>query len=93
MNCIVVGLGIQGKKRQRIAGNEVVATVDPKISEATYQRIEDVPLESFDAALCCIPDDPKPRLLQYLLKNRKHVLVEKPLLGKSRTELKNYVTD
>ena len=92
MNCIVVGLGIQGKKRQRIAGSEVVATVDPKLPEATYQRIEDVPLESYEAALCCVPDDPKPELLQYLLKNGKHVLVEKPLLGKSRKELKELST-
>ena len=88
MNCIVVGLGIQGKKRQRIAGNEVVATVDPKLPEATYQRVEDVPLESFEAALCCVPDNPKPQLLEYLLENKKNVLVEKPLLGRSRTDLK-----
>ena len=43
MRVIVVGLGVQGKKRQAVAGDEVVATVDPVHPEATYQKIEDVP--------------------------------------------------
>lgn len=87
MRCLVVGLGIQGKKRLKIAGPEVVATVDPVAEGAEYRRLEDVPLADYDAALCCVPDDPKPALLRYLLKNKKHVLVEKPLLGENRGEL------
>lgn len=82
-----MGLGIQGKKRTKIAGPEVVATVDPVAGGAGYRRVEDVPLADYDAAICCVPDDPKPELLRYLLKNGKHVLVEKPLLGKDRGEL------
>lgn len=85
MRVIVVGLGIQGKKRQAVAGNEVVATVDPVHAEATYQKIEDVPLDSYQAALLCIPDEPKIAILQYLLSNKKHLLVEKPLFA-NRTE-------
>jgi len=87
MKCVVVGLGIQGKKRLKIAGSEVVAVVDTVADGAQYRRVEDVPLANYDAALCCVPDDPKPDLLRYLLKNGKHVLVEKPLLGKDRSEL------
>lgn len=87
MRCVVVGLGIQGKKRLKIAGPEAVATVDPVAEGAQYRRIEDVPLTGYDAALCCVPDDPKPELLRYLLKNGKHVLVEKPLLGKDPQDL------
>ena len=78
MRCLVVGLGIQGKKRLKIAASDAVATVDPVVEGAKYRRLEDVPLEEYDAALCCMPDDPKPALLRYLLKNKKHVLVEKP---------------
>src|SRR3546814_2227974 len=33
----------------------------------------------YDAALCCTPDAPKADILRYLLANRKHTLVEKPL--------------
>jgi predicted dehydrogenase len=85
MRVIVVGLGVQGKKRQAVAGEEVVATVDPVHPDATYQKIEEVPLESYDAALLCIPDEPKIAMLEYLLTNKKHLLVEKPLFA-NRTE-------
>ena len=85
MRVIVVGLGVQGKKRQAVAGEEVVATVDPVHPDATYRKIEDVPLESYDAALLCIPDEPKIVMLEYLLTNKKHLLVEKPLFA-NRTE-------
>ena len=85
MRVIVVGLGVQGKKRQAVAGEEVVATVDPVHPDATYRKIEEVPLESYDAALLCIPDEPKIAMLEYLLTNKKHLLVEKPLFA-NRTE-------
>src|SRR3546814_10293275 len=79
MRCIVVGLGVQGHKRRRVAGADFVAAVDPVHPDATYRRIEDVPLKNYDAALCCTPDAPKADILRYLLANRKHTLVEKPL--------------
>lgn len=79
MRSIVVGLGIQGNKRQRFAGSDFVASVDPVNASAAYRSVEDVPLASFDAALVCTPDEPKMELLNYLVGNGKHVLVEKPL--------------
>jgi scyllo-inositol 2-dehydrogenase (NADP+) len=86
MRVVVVGLGVQGRKRTTIAGPEVVATVDPVLA-ADYRRIEDVPLNSFDAALLCVPDAPKVELLTYLLGNGKHALVEKPLLSEHDGDL------
>lgn len=79
LRCIVVGLGIQGHKRRAVAGAECVATVDPVHPDADYRRVEDVPAASYDAALVCTPDAPKPALLAHLLGLGKHVLVEKPL--------------
>lgn len=79
MRVVVAGLGVQGHKRRTIAGRDVVATVDPFNSAADFRKIEDVPLASYDAVLACIPDAPKQDMLTYLLTNRKHVLVEKPL--------------
>jgi len=86
MRVVVVGLGVQGKKRSAIAGNECAATVDPINSAANFKRLEDLPLNQYDAALICTPDSPKYDLIRYCLENKKHVLVEKPLLLESETK-------
>jgi len=79
MRVIVVGLGVQGYKRRDFSGSDYVASVDPINPEADYKDIGEVPLADFDAALCCIPDEPKYEVLKYFLSNGKHVLVEKPM--------------
>ena len=79
MRVIIVGLGVQGYKRLKYAGGDVIATVDPVNPEADYRFLQDVPLTHYDAALLCIPDKPKIELLTYLLTNGKHTLTEKPL--------------
>lgn len=81
MKVVVVGLGIQGRKRRSVAGRDVCATVDPVVEGASYRRVEDVPLADYDAALVCTPDAAKIPVLGYLVGNGKHVLVEKPLLA------------
>ena len=80
MRTIVVGLGLQGRKRQACAGPAIVATVDPVQTDADYKCVSDVPVDAYDAALVCTPDEAKVELLTYLLEHGKHVLVEKPLL-------------
>jgi predicted dehydrogenase len=79
LRVIVVGLGVQGKKRLAVVGPDAVATVDPVADGVDYRRVEDVPLDDYDAALVCTPDEAKADLLGYLLEHDKHVLVEKPL--------------
>ena len=87
MRVIVVGMGVQGLKRVRVAGKDCVATVDPVNRDAQYKLLEDVPLEDYDAALLCVPDQPKISLLRYLANNRKSVLVEKPLFADNHDDL------
>ncbi|MDP3706018.1 MAG: Gfo/Idh/MocA family oxidoreductase [Legionellaceae bacterium] len=87
MRVIVVGLGIQGNKRQHHAGRDFVCSVDPVKPGADYQTIQDVPLDSFDAALVCLPDEPKYQVLRYLLEHGKHVLVEKPMWTESDDQI------
>lgn len=79
MRAIVVGLGVQGYKRRRVAGPDYVASVDPINQEAEYRSCRDVPLADYDAALVCVPDEPKLELLRFLVEHGKHVLIEKPL--------------
>jgi predicted dehydrogenase len=89
LRVVVVGLGVQGKKRLAIAGSDAVATVDPVHAEARFRSIEQVPCEDYDAALVCTPDGVKLPILRHLLGNGKHVLVEKPLLGEGPGDLEN----
>ena len=88
MKVVIIGLGIQGRKRMAVAGTDVVATIDPMVPEARYQSIEQVPLQQFDAALVCTPDHAKLDIVRYLVSHGKHVLVEKPLLAADSDELR-----
>jgi len=87
LKVIVSGMGVQGAKRQRSAGGDVIATVDPMAEGVDYKDVHDVPLDDFDAAILCIPDDPKVALIDYLLSNKKHVLVEKPLFSNNDSDI------
>ncbi|HEY9081038.1 Gfo/Idh/MocA family oxidoreductase [Magnetovibrio sp.] len=80
-------MGVQGPKRKKAAGEDFVASVDPVKEGADYRSIEDVPLDDYDAAIACIPDEPKVDLLNYLLLNGKHVLVEKPLWAENDADI------
>jgi scyllo-inositol 2-dehydrogenase (NADP+) len=87
MNTIVVGMGVQGEKRWHFAGGDAVAKVDPFKAGVDFQQVVDVPLDVYDAALLCVPDEPKIELIRYLLENGKHVLVEKPLMAEDDGDL------
>ena len=87
MRCIVVGLGVQGYKRRRFAGDDFVCSVDLHNREADVRELRDVPLDTFDAALLCVPDSAKIELLDYLVDHGKHALVEKPLVADDETVL------
>ena len=88
MRVIVVGVGVQGAKRWHFAGEDAVAQVDPVKEGMDYRHIEEVPLDAYDAALLCVPDEPKVGLITYLLENGKHVLVEKPLMAEEEGDLR-----
>lgn len=87
MRVIVVGLGVQGHKRQRFAGADFVASVDVDNRQADFSHIAQVPLDAFDAALLCVPDSAKLELIDYLIGHGKHMLVEKPLVADSEASL------
>lgn len=88
MRALVIGLGVQGKKRLSVAGPDAVGSVDPVAPGATYRSIDQAPLDTFDAALVCTPDAPKLGLLRYLIEHGKHALVEKPLVASDDRDLR-----
>lgn len=87
MRIIVIGLGTQGYKRKKHACDDFVVSVDPVNMEADYKDIQQVPLDNYDAALVCTPDANKTDLLEYLLTNEKHVLVEKPFITSNNSDI------
>lgn len=88
LRVIIIGMGVQGEKRKKVAADGVVATVDPVNPNADYRQLDEVPLGSYDAALACVPDAAKPDLVLHLLREGKHVLVEKPLFSHKIGDLK-----
>jgi len=89
---VIVGLGVQGHKRRAVAGDHVVATIDPLNVDADVRDVTDVAIDDFDAAVVCTPDEAKLPLLRHLLGAGKHVLVEKPLLAAQDSELQELQT-
>ena len=88
MRTIVVGLGVQGHKRQRFADADFVGSVDTKNRQANFPDIRNVAVDSYDSALLCVPDAAKVELIEYLIDHGKHALVEKPLVAADETTLK-----
>ncbi len=91
MRNLILGLGVQGAKRLAVAKDDVFATVDPNNEKASFKSLYEVPLDAFDCALVCTPEKEKINLVKYLLKNKKHVLVEKPLFADNHEELSELV--
>ncbi len=60
MKVVIIGLGIQGKKRKKILEKKYfVASVDPINKDADYKSIKDVPINSYDSCFICVPDKNK----------------------------------
>ena len=85
MKIIIVGLGIQGKKGLRLLKikKELFATVDYLNKDADYKFLNEVPLDSFDTAIISVHNQAKLGMLEYLIKNKKNIMVEKPFLIKN----------
>ena len=82
MKAIIVGMGVQGKKRKRFLGNDFVYTVD-KFEKADFKSIYKVPLNKFDTVFACVPDHEKFKIVNFCINNKKHVLLEKPFIVKN----------
>lgn len=89
----VVGAGHLGKIHAKLAATQaegsLCAVVDPcpnsrQLMEETHGcptfcSVDDLPLESFDAAIIATPTVTHFDVAVYLLENKKHVLIEKPM--------------
>ena len=89
MKILIVGLGVQGKKRKNLLNkNLFFASVDNKNKDADFKKIEEAPLKKYDSVFICTPDSEKIKILKYCLKNKKNALIEKPLISNSESEIR-----
>ena len=80
MRSVIVGLGVQGRKRQLVLEDSLVATIDKYNSEADVDDLGKIDEESFEAIFSCVPDETKIENVYDALRLKKHILVEKPLI-------------
>jgi predicted dehydrogenase len=88
MTNLIIGLGVQGKKRIKNLTGKKYFTVDPFNEDADYKSLNLVNLKKIKHAYICTPEEQKFRIITYLLNNNINVLVEKPLILNSAQELK-----
>ncbi len=87
MKAIVIGLGVQGIKRKLHLKKNYIHSVD-KFKKADFKTVKNVPINTYDTAFVCTPDNQKISIIKYCLNNKKNVLVEKPLLAKRKELIK-----
>ena len=75
MKTLILGLGVQGRKRKVFCKKDFVGFVDPINDLADWKDISEVPLNIYDAVLACVPDLEK-IIFKYCIKNKKHILIE-----------------
>ena len=58
---IIIGEGIQGKKRLLSLKKyfKFVGYIDPVSKKTKYKKISDIPTELYDVAFVCVPDKNK----------------------------------
>ena len=89
MRILIVGLGVQGQKRKKLLSKIFFyASVDIDNKKADFQSIKEVPLKNYDSVFICTPDSSKLGIINYCIKHKKNILVEKPLFSKSNKSLK-----
>ncbi len=91
MKIIIVGYGVQGKKRRLNIDNKssIIAIVDPYYKLSDYNYIQDVPINTYNTVFICTPDSNKEEIINYCVEHNKNILVEKPLIFNSLKKLNN----
>ncbi len=83
MKSLIIGYGIQGKKRANFLKKNyfVYDKYNPK---SDFSKFNDIPFQQISHAYVCLPEKEKYKYLIKLLKRKIHILVEKPLILNSR---------
>ena len=88
MKIIIVGMGIQGNKRKKYLGRDFIYSVD-KNKDSDFNSIYEVPLQDYDAAFICLPENAPPLCIAQPPQKRLSPLVRLHRLGKTKSTIFN----
>ena len=80
MKSLIVGLGVQGKKRAKHLRKSSYLKFDRLSKSSDYKKFDQIPFNKISHAYLCLPEKEKFKYVIKLLKKRIHILVEKPLI-------------
>ena len=67
MKLLVVGAGVQGQKRAKVAGDDFIGYLDPEIDFAQFKNISDLMGVDYDAVAICTPNFAKEDYIEYFI--------------------------
>ena len=86
MKNLIIGYGVQGKKRAKFLRKKNLQILDPYKKNSNYKKLSNVNLNDFKYAYVCTPEKYKFNLVNKLINHKVNVLVEKPfILSKSKS--------
>ena len=87
MNVLIVGNGVQGKKRGKLLKKNLYLSIDKKDKKISF-----IDNDKFDTVFLCVPEKAKEKLIVKYLNLNKNILVEKPLKLNSEKSYKKILT-
>ena len=87
MYVLIVGNGVQGKKRGKLLKKKLYLSIDKK-----DKKINFIDNDKFDTVFLCVPEKEKEKLIVKYLNLNKNILVEKPLKLKSEKSYKKILS-
>lgn len=76
---VVIGNGNQGGKHREVLGSSCIGVVDESSVSAGIASLDQYSIGSYDALVIATPEHVKNTYIEYALKKKKFVLVEKPI--------------
>jgi scyllo-inositol 2-dehydrogenase (NADP+) len=89
---LVIGLGIQGKKRQKVLNQLKIKSIslDSHVSNADFKRIDFIPkkiLIKVTHVFICTPYENRLFFLKFFIKSNVKILIEKPLITNNHEKI------
>ena len=87
MKSLIIGYGVQGKKRAKFLKKNNYLIYDKFNSKSDFSNFKEIPIKKISHAYICLPEKEKYKYIIKLLKEKINILVEKPLILSSKEEL------